>query len=121
MKHITVRFAWHDAGWNGKVCVDPADNIYCVGSYSLLSPRIQRRRNLEIEEKCKGLKLSDVISKYNYLPPCYWCINLLGNEDVEIEHVHPFEDTRKWGPEFKTRVKHLKDTLYSFSGILVVL
>lgn len=115
MKHVTVRFAWHDSGWNGRVCVNPKDNVYCVGNYSLLSPRIQRRRNLKIEEKCKGLKLSDVIRDYNYLPPCYWCINLLGNEDTEIEHVHPFEDIVKWGSEFKTKVPHLKDMLHKFS------
>ena len=27
--HLSVMVAWHDSGWNGKACLDPAKNVYC--------------------------------------------------------------------------------------------
>ena len=91
MKHLTVRFAWHDNKWNGRICRSPSGNVYCVDNYSLLSSRIQRRRNIEIEEKAKGRTLSEVSEEY--LPPCYWCINLLGDKEYGVKDRHPFCDT----------------------------
>ena len=32
--HISARLAWHDSGWNGRVCRDPKANTYCVGQHS---------------------------------------------------------------------------------------
>ncbi len=93
MKHLTIRFAWHDSKWNGKICKNPSENVYCVDNYSLLSSRIQRRRNIEIEEKFKGISISEVKDNSNYIPPCYWCINVLGKEKHNIEDIHPFGDT----------------------------
>ena len=115
VKHITVRFAWHDNKWNGRICKAPRDNIYCVGNYSLLSPRIQRRRVLEIEEEYKNEEISKPINEKSYIPPCYWCINALGNNDYQIEHVHPYEDFDTYRDEFKAMVPHIKDTLNRFS------
>ncbi len=111
VKHLTIRFAWHDNKWNGKICKNPSDNVYCVDNYSLLSSRIQRRRNLEIEEKFKGRPISEVRDSSNYIPPCYWCINLLGKEKYVIEDTHPFGDT--WD-KFSI-VPPLKDVLKPFS------
>lgn len=93
MKHITIRVAWHDNKWNGKICKNPSENVYCVDNYSLLSSRIQRRRNIEIEEKFKGKSISEVKNNSAYIPPCYWCINILGEEKHTIEDTHPFGDT----------------------------
>ena len=53
MKHLTVRFAWHDNKWNGKICKNPRMNFYCRGNYSLLSPRIQKR--IKLQEDCARL------------------------------------------------------------------
>ena len=53
IKHLTVRLAWHDNKWNGNVCEDPESNVYCVGSHSLLSARIAKNRDLDIEKKNK--------------------------------------------------------------------
>ncbi|MBX6751034.1 MAG: hypothetical protein IRY85_15395, partial [Micromonosporaceae bacterium] len=30
MRHLTVRVAWHDRAWNGRVCADPLANPYCL-------------------------------------------------------------------------------------------
>jgi exodeoxyribonuclease V alpha subunit len=49
--HLTVRMAWHDSDWNGAVCCDPKANTYCVGTHSLLSGRIEKKRNLDVETK----------------------------------------------------------------------
>jgi hypothetical protein len=28
--HLSVRVPWHDAGWRGTVCTDPAGNASCI-------------------------------------------------------------------------------------------
>ncbi|MCD6590522.1 MAG: hypothetical protein J7K72_00960, partial [Candidatus Aenigmarchaeota archaeon] len=111
MKHLTVRFAWHDNKWNGKICKNPSENVYCVDNYSLLSSRIQRRRNVEIEEKFKERPISEVKDNSNYIPPCYWCINILGKEEYGIEDIHPFGDT--W--DKFSNVPPLSESLKPFS------
>jgi exodeoxyribonuclease V alpha subunit len=90
IKHLSVRMAWHDSAWNGKICRSPQDNVYCVGENSLLSDRIRRRRNLEIEsaEGCAGCTPS--LDKLNgYVPPCFWSINAFGSQNLVFEHDNP--------------------------------
>jgi hypothetical protein len=29
LRHISIRVPWHDSGWNGTVCADPAQNTAC--------------------------------------------------------------------------------------------
>ncbi len=31
---ITIRLAWHNNGWNGKVCNEPDTNTFCIGQHS---------------------------------------------------------------------------------------
>lgn len=45
--HLTVRMAWHDNNWDGKVCQNPAANTYCTGAHSLLSGRIEKKKDTE--------------------------------------------------------------------------
>lgn len=86
-KHLTMRVAWHDNKWNGAICNDPENNTYCNGFSSLLSERIRRRKdeNLENEIKFKGQSLNEIA----YLPPCFWSINLFGNEAINTKHDNP--------------------------------
>ncbi|MDK2876625.1 MAG: hypothetical protein PWQ22_1035 [Archaeoglobaceae archaeon] len=112
MKHLTIRFAWHDNKWNGKICKDPSNNDYCRGNYSLLSPRIQRRINLDFENNNKGVEISKIVDKY--LPPCYWVINAMGEEKCMIRDPHPFKDiSEEEDPRWKQ--VYLEDTLEPFS------
>lgn len=97
VKHISVRFAWHDNYWNGRICKSPERNVYCIGNYSLLSPRIQRRINIDVEKLYKNQAVADVVKQNKYLPPCYWSINAQGEKTFQIEDPHPFSDTRTWG------------------------
>lgn len=57
VNHISVRVPWHDAGWNGTVCVDPASNWAC-----LKLPRIAEAKNETLETKIAGRNFSDLNS-----------------------------------------------------------
>ncbi|UOX33711.1 hypothetical protein LXD69_16960 [Flavobacterium sediminilitoris] len=51
MKHISLRLAWHDEGWNGHICKNPRANTHCVGQHSYLGDLISHSRDLEWEEQ----------------------------------------------------------------------
>ncbi len=110
VRHLTARFAWHDSDWNGKICRNPSDNIYCRGNHSLLSARIQRRINLEIENEYKEKPLGEVIRSKGYSPPCYWCINAFGKEKCMVIDPHPFSDL-EWAKEDFESVEPLQEEI----------
>ena len=29
-KHMSIRLAWHNEGWNGHICQKPCENTYCI-------------------------------------------------------------------------------------------
>lgn len=93
IKHLTIRVAWHDNKWDGNVCKDPANNFYCNGYHSLLSERLRKRKNTELESDSKyaGLPISKIFQETGYLPPCFWTSNAFGNEDLHVEHDNPAE------------------------------
>lgn len=86
--HLTVRMAWHDSGWNGRICRNPTENIYCVGQFSLLSRRIRERRDTELESQNAGSRLDDS-SLGEYIPPCFWSINANSDQEYTIRHDNP--------------------------------
>jgi exodeoxyribonuclease V alpha subunit len=90
IRHFTARLAWHDNGWNGRVCSAPDANTYCVGEQSLLSDRIRTRRNLELEDRpdVRG-KVPNQQLLGDYLPPCFWSINAFSNEPLAVVHDNP--------------------------------
>lgn len=89
--HLTVRMAWHDSNWNGKVCCDPEGNTYCTGAHSLLSSRIEKRKDVAYEsrEGVKGEYIADNFDPDN-VPPCYWSINAFGDREFDVHHYHAF-------------------------------
>lgn len=89
--HLTVRMAWHDNNWNGKVCCDPENNNYCVGARSLLSGRIEKQKDVALEASI-GIKdqYVDDISETSYVPPCYWSINAFSDKPFNVNHKHAF-------------------------------
>ena len=90
-RHLTVRMAWHDNNWNGKVCSDPEGNTYCTGAHSLLSGRIEKKKNTDYESK-KGVKNAYVAKNFKptNVPPCYWSINAFSEQEFPVEHHHAF-------------------------------
>lgn len=88
--HITARMAWHDRGWDGHVCDDPAANTYCTGSHSLLSERLAREKRIDCERPCAALD-ADLP---NYQPPCFWTSSAFAPEATKVLHRHPFPQYR---------------------------
>jgi len=77
-KHISVRLAWHDSGWNGCICRDPKANTYCVGQYSYQRDLIVRDRNLDWEQPLAEKPCQEV----DGIPPCIHSINAFGPDEL---------------------------------------
>jgi hypothetical protein len=82
--------AWHDRGWDGRVCDDPAANTYCVGSHSLLSDRLAREKRIDCERPCAALD-ADLPG---YQPPCFWTSSAFASSATRTLHRHPFPQYR---------------------------
>ncbi|GIM29840.1 hypothetical protein CPJCM30710_25060 [Clostridium polyendosporum] len=104
VSHLTVRLAWHDNKWNGKVCSSPESNDYCIGEHSLLSERLRTRRKIDIESNFCNCSIDKTLEA-KYQPPCYWGINAFGNTNVEVEHDNPAAPN----------VKHIREKLPPYS------
>src|SRR5690348_1143337 len=87
--HLSVRMAWHDNRWNGKVCLDPVGNAYCTGSHSLLSERLQRDKQPALEQ-ANAKKQLDVLMP-DYVPPCFWTSAAFSPTATKTVHNHPFQ------------------------------
>lgn len=112
---MAVRLAWHDSGWNGTVCADPAANTkYCTAPGSLLADRIHRRIDLDLEKKFKGRPIPEIV-KEGYTPPCYWSINAAGKHSSMIADPHPFTDASR-NTEWFSSVPPLEYNLDPFSA-----
>ena len=71
---MSLRLAWHDSGWNGRICKHPCENVYCVGRHSYPGDVISEIRDLSDEEIHKGQKC-DVLKSY---PACALSVNAFG-------------------------------------------
>lgn len=78
-EHISVRLAWHDSGWNGRLCRDPKANTYCVGQYSYQRDLIVRDRDLAWEQPLAG----QPCSKLEGTPACIHSVNAFGPDELE--------------------------------------
>jgi len=94
--HVTFRVAWHDNKWDGCICKEPVRNRYCSGFHSLLSERLRKRKekNLENEISFKGKPVSDT-----YIPPCFWSINAFGTNSLMVNHDNPADSNLNLIPE----------------------
>jgi len=73
--------------WDGHICNYPEGNRYCSGFHYLLSERIRKREYDHLEEELsnQGKHLNDI----EYLPPCFWSVNLFGKQSIRVEHDNP--------------------------------
>ena len=69
-------------------------NNYCTGANSLLSARIERKKNTEFEQK-KRDKYIDGEFEPSTVPPCYWSINAFSCKGFKVEHHHAFSENNK--------------------------
>lgn len=97
--HLSARVAWHDSGWNGHICRNPAANTYCVGQYSFPGDTIAKHRDLNWEQ-ADGVK-GQPIGKLDNIPPCMMSVNAFGAEALRARNAPPswFKDqteTKEW-------------------------
>jgi hypothetical protein len=52
MIHLSVRLAWHDSGWNGRICRAPHLNASCV-----VHDYIREKRDDQLEMNHAGEEL----------------------------------------------------------------
>lgn len=60
--HLSVRLAWHDRGWDGRVCDAPHLNAHCI-----VHQHIRDSRDDDKERSAAGRHLADLD---DWLPPC---------------------------------------------------
>ncbi len=111
-RHLTIRLAWHDNKWNGAICSDPAANVYCAGTHSLLSERMAREKNIVVEMQNRNRKLDQVPK---YLPPCFWSSNAFSSQPADVVHVHPLHEVKHQGKVVAKLNKPLRERLQAYS------
>ena len=83
-QHISVRVPWHDRGWEGTVCVDPAGNSAC-----LKLPRIAEDKDETSEIRVAGRHFKDLQSQQ--LPPCVVeRVAFMSPHGFPRSHEHPY-------------------------------
>ena len=78
--HLTARLAWHDDGWDGRICERPDCNTYCVGRHSFPGDVVARERDIEREIANAGKPVAKLDS--GELPPCIYSINAFGPQAI---------------------------------------
>ena len=63
LRHLTVRAAWHDSAWNGRICAAPNANSYCLDL-----DRIRAGRNDAQEDADAGADITTLVIER--LPAC---------------------------------------------------
>ena len=73
--------AWHDNGWDGRVCENPDCNSYCIGRHSYPGDVIAHERDLDAERKNAGIPIKKLPS--SELPPCGYSVNAFGPDPIK--------------------------------------
>ncbi|TCD28643.1 hypothetical protein EZ456_04435 [Pedobacter psychrodurus] len=63
IKHLSIRIAWHDNAWNGKICLHPSQNTYCIHL-----PRILKEKKDQLEDLHANNDWASLPE--GFLPPC---------------------------------------------------
>jgi ATP-dependent exoDNAse (exonuclease V) alpha subunit len=75
--HLSLRLPWHDRGWDGHVCDQPAANVYCCGAYGLPAHEIRTRKVDAEEEAIRGTPVQ-LLRPDAYRPPCLRTVQTFG-------------------------------------------
>lgn len=79
--HISARLAWHDNGWNGRICGDPTKNIYCSGRFSYPGDLIAIARR-EDDWEAQPELFGKCCTELERMPPCMYSINAFGSKTL---------------------------------------
>lgn len=89
MFHLTMRVAWHDSRWNGRVCSAPFSNAFCVAL-----DRIREERDDDAEDALAGKPWHELMSEE--LPPCKAESGAFMNETEWVRRFeHPYASIKK--------------------------
>lgn len=89
--HMSLRLAWHNDGWNGHICKEPCENVYCVGRHSYRGDMIAEQRDLEFESAHAG----EPCAKHPCKVACALSANAFGKDSIQVEVPPP----SWWGEE----------------------
>ena len=84
--HLSARLAWHDRGWDGRVCDEPHLNAHCI-----VHQHIRDSRDDEKERRFAGAPLSELDG---WLPPCSRDPAVYAERGFVIVHRDPLEFRR---------------------------
>ena len=84
--HLSVRLAWHDNGWDGRICKAPHLNAYCIAH-----EHIRDARNDDKERESAGEALADL---EGWLPPCSRDPGAFAPRGFRLRHEDPLEFRR---------------------------
>jgi len=84
--HLSARLAWHDRGWDGRICDAPHLNAHCI-----VHQHIRDSRDDEKERRFAGASLSDLDG---WLPPCSRDPAAYAERGFVIVHRDPLEFRR---------------------------
>lgn len=84
-QHITLRLAWHNDGWNGRICEKPAENTYCVGCDSYPGEMIREQRNLDWEKQHAG----KLIAELDEPPACMYSASAFAENGSKVKAEPP--------------------------------
>ena len=89
--HLSARLAWHDRGWDGRVCDAPHLNAHCI-----VHQHICDSRDDEKERRFAGTALSELDG---WLPPCsrdpaaYSSVPGNDHQELRLHHLAPGRET----------------------------
>src|SRR4051794_33741057 len=101
MRDLTVRVAWHQDGWAGRVCNNPMANPYCV-----MLERVRQLRDDEAEMAVAGLRFDEldptnlpacIVESGGFMSPRSWAQRF----------THPYRNVKKAAATHA----HLKPTM----------
>ena len=81
--HLSARLAWHDRGWDGRVCDAPHLNAHCITQEHIRNSRVDEK-----ELKSAGVALADLDG---WLPPCSRDPAAYAERGFVIVHSDPLE------------------------------
>ena len=81
--HLSVRLAWHDRGWDGRVCDAPHLNAYCI-----VHEHIRDARDDERERQSAGRALADLDG---WVPPCSRDPGAFAPRRFSLRHEDPLD------------------------------
>lgn len=89
MRHLTLRVAWHDRAWDGRVCTKPSENAFCIAL-----DRIHLERDDVYEDDVAESEFASLGP--HALPPCRAETGaFMSSEPWEREFKHPYQDRKE--------------------------